>query len=59
MLDINLIHNEIKKLEECECTNWNVCEKLATLYIIRDHYKNNKIEKSVSSPEENRPVAKI
>ena len=38
MLDINMIHNEIKKLEECDCTTWGVCDKLATLYIIRDHY---------------------
>lgn len=40
MLDINMINDEIKKLEECTCTNWNVCEKLATLYIIRDHYSS-------------------
>lgn len=40
MLDIDEINKEIKTLEECCCTTYNVCNKLATLYIIRDHYKN-------------------
>ena len=39
MLDMDKIHEEIKYLEECGCTSYDVCNKLAILYIIRDHYK--------------------
>ena len=45
MLDMNEIHEEIKKLEECKCTTQDVCKKLAILYIIRDHYKGETTEK--------------
>lgn len=38
MLDINMINEEIKKLEECECPTWTVCQRLASLYIIKDHH---------------------
>jgi len=50
------IHEEIKKLENCNCTSWDVCKKLAILYIIREHYNNSPIQKdtglnmSMSSP---------
>lgn len=37
MLSMEKLNEEIKKLENCECVTWNICEKLATLYIIRDH----------------------
>ena len=39
MLNLAEINEEIKSLEECECTTYSVCSKLATLYIVRDHYK--------------------
>lgn len=39
MLNIKEIHEEIAKLENCDCTTYPVCEKLAILYIVRDHYK--------------------
>ena len=39
MLNINEINEEIKKLESCDCTTYAVCQKLAILYIVRDHYK--------------------
>lgn len=41
MLDINEVHKEIEKLENCDCTTWDVCKRLAILYIVRDHYKEN------------------
>jgi hypothetical protein len=34
------INDEIKKLESTECTTYNVCDKLAKLYIVRYHYRN-------------------
>lgn len=37
MIDINEINKEIKKLEEYPLT-YSLCEKLASLYIIKDHY---------------------
>jgi hypothetical protein len=60
MIDIKEIHEEIKKLESCECTNYDICNKLAILYIIRDHYKpvDDSLNKSMmmtamsSSPKE-------
>ena len=40
MLDMKEINKEIKKLENCDMTTYNVCDKLATLYTVRAHYKN-------------------
>lgn len=51
MIDINEINEEIKKLEESECTTYPICQKLAILYIVRDHFnKNNNIMMSSSTP---------
>ena len=47
MLNIDEIHEEIKKLENCNCTSWDVCKKLAILYIIREHYNNSPSQKDV------------
>lgn len=53
MIDIDEINEEIEKLEESECTTYPVCQKLAILYIVRDHF-NKKITSSpatkVTSP---------
>ena len=38
MLDMNEIHAEIDRLENCDCTTYDVCKKLAILYIVREHY---------------------
>lgn len=38
MLDLKEIHEEIAKLEKGDTTYRN-CEKLAILYIVREHYK--------------------
>ena len=38
MLTIEMLDEEIKKLEECENPTWRTCEKLATLYIIKDNF---------------------
>ena len=39
MLSINEINKEIEKLENCEYTTYGTCQKLALLYIVRDHYE--------------------
>ena len=36
MIDMKIIEEEIKKLEESNMT-YNVCDKLASLYIIREY----------------------
>jgi len=41
MLDMNEIHEEIAKLEKCDYTTYDLCRKLAILYIVRDHYKGS------------------
>ena len=41
MLDIDKINDEIECLEECGCTSYDVCERLAILYTVRDHMKVN------------------
>ena len=46
MLDINEIHKEIDKLENCDCTDWNVCKKLAILYTVRNNYKDETMTES-------------
>lgn len=37
MLNMDEIHKEIKRLEECKYTTQDICNKLAILYIIKDH----------------------
>lgn len=48
MIDIKLINEEINKLENCD-TSYAVCEKLAILYIVREHYKSS-MSNASSSP---------
>ncbi|MBO7535544.1 MAG: hypothetical protein J6T34_00100 [Bacilli bacterium] len=54
MIDIKEINEEIERLENCNCTTYQVCEKLATLYIVREYYSkadNVPITKStIASP---------
>lgn len=42
MLDLDLINKEIEKLEQCNCTTYGVCNKLATLYTVRHFYSKHK-----------------
>lgn len=37
MTKMEEIEHEIKKLEEKECLTYDIVNKLATLYIVRDH----------------------
>lgn len=37
MVDINEINEEIKKLEHSDNTTYSLCQKLASLYIVREH----------------------
>lgn len=52
MLNMSEINREIKALEDCGCTTYSVCNKLAILYIIRDHYKGEDSSAMKSSPME-------
>ena len=38
MLKLEEINEEIKALENSNNTSYSVCQKLAILYIVRDHY---------------------
>ncbi len=37
MLNLAEIEKEIKNLENSDSTSYNVCQKLAILYIVKDH----------------------
>lgn len=53
MLNIEEINEEIKKLEESDCTTHSICQKLASLYIVRDHLPkemSKDISKNISVP---------
>jgi len=50
MLNLDEINEEIAKLEECNCTTYQVCEKLAILYTVRDHYKPAMTRNTVAAP---------
>lgn len=50
MLDIKMVQEEIKRLENTNITNYSICEKLATLYIIKDHFHSTKESVSTSAP---------
>lgn len=39
MLDIEEINEEIEKLENKEYLTYDICEKLAILYTVRNNYK--------------------
>lgn len=56
MLTIEMLNEEIKKLEECENPTWGTCEKLATLYIIKDNFSKRN---SNSSLRTSQPIEKI
>lgn len=38
------INKEIKKLEDCDCMTWSVCEKLAILYIVRKYFNEGNMD---------------
>ena len=56
MLDMKEINKEIKALESYENTNYGVCNKLAILYIIRDHYKGADAGQSIQAPVSSSPL---
>ena len=53
MINIDEINEEINKLEESECTTYPICQKLAILYIVRDHFNKKTIPITPS------PVTKV
>ena len=61
MVDIKEIEEEIEKLENCDCTTYSICEKLAILYTVHDHLKNktnssSNVEMRSSAPMMNGPM---
>ena len=48
MLDLEVINETITELEQCDDTNFSVCEKLAILYIVREHYKPDIAKQNVT-----------
>jgi len=46
MINIDEINSEIKKLEECPLT-YSLCEKLASLYIIKDYYEKHYMQNNL------------
>ena len=44
MIDMEEINKEIKKLEDCDCMTWSVCEKLAILYIVRKYFNEGNMD---------------
>lgn len=50
MIDIKDIEKEIEKLENSDCVTYNICDKLAMLYIVRDHYYNKEEEAKMTPP---------
>lgn len=51
MLDLTLIENTIQELENSD-TTFNNCEKLASLYIVREHQKNENLKVVEKSEKE-------
>ena len=49
MLNMEEINAEIELLEKSECTTYNVCEKLAILYIVREHFGKSATNKNIST----------
>lgn len=49
MVDIDMINEEIEKLENCDCMTWTSCQRLASLYIIKDHAEAQVMKSSPSS----------
>lgn len=52
MLDINMIEEEINKLENSKYTSYITCQKLATLYVVRDHYPYPPVEEGPIEEEQ-------
>ena len=56
MIDLKEIEEEIECLEESKCTTYDVCNKLAILYIVKEHFEKrhagigSSTMKSTSSP---------
>lgn len=42
MLNMDEINAEITKLEKCDYTTYDICTKLAILYIVREHYNKSR-----------------
>ena len=47
MIDIKEIDEEIKKLESKDYTTYDVCEKFAILYTVKNNFKPSSAQKSM------------
>ena len=61
MLNLKEINQEIKNLENSENTSYSICQKLAILYIVRDHLENSpsKNVESISASASPLPKSEI
>lgn len=50
MIDLSIIEEEISMLEQEEDTTYDVCERLAYLYIVRNNILSSQNEKEDTSP---------
>lgn len=50
MLDMEEIDEEIKVLENADCTTYSVCERLAILYTVKEHFGKTNATKNVAAP---------
>ena len=57
MVDINEINEEIKRLENSDCTSYSLCQKLASLYIVREYLPKGE-QKAISTMESPSPILK-
>lgn len=50
MLDIEEIEKEISRLENCQNTTHDICEKLANLYIVKEYFTDKNMKNNASMP---------
>lgn len=55
MIDIEEIEEEIKRLEDSDCTTYSICEKLSILYSVRDHFGKSNITKNTPPVKQQSP----
>ena len=49
MLNMDEINAEIEKLENCDHTTYELCQKLAILYTVKDHYEKKYMNNNTPS----------
>lgn len=50
MINMEEIEEEITRLENCRNTTYEVCEKLADLYIVREYFSDKNMKNNTAMP---------